>query len=149
MIILYGIKNCDNIKKSRKWLDKNSIEYVFHDFRIDGIKKTMIKEFIENIEIKFNKGDWKSLNCKPMVGEMKFKWKGIKRVKENKVIKIIFNIAYTLFLRLNFDSFFNSENKITPESSIIWVGIFQVFIVHIEPMIIEQIPYKANKFNFE
>ena len=61
-----------------------------------------INKGIENIEIKFNKGDWKSLNCKPMVGEMKFKWKGIKRVKENKVIKIIFNIAYTLFLRLKF-----------------------------------------------
>ena len=51
MITLYGIKNCDSIKKSRKWLDKNSIEYVFHDFRIDGVKKTMIKEFIENIDI--------------------------------------------------------------------------------------------------
>ena len=51
MITLFGIKNCDSIKKSRKWLDKNSIEYVFHDFRIDGVKKTMIKEFIENIDI--------------------------------------------------------------------------------------------------
>ena len=53
MITLYGIKNCDSIKKSRKWLDKNSIEYVFHDFRIDGVKNTLIKEFIENIETVF------------------------------------------------------------------------------------------------
>ncbi len=50
-IILYGIKNCDGVKKSRKWLDKHSIKYVFHDFRVDGIKKTMVKEFLENIKI--------------------------------------------------------------------------------------------------
>ena len=75
MIILYGIKNCDSVKKSRKWLDKNSIEYVFHDFRIDGIKKTMIKEFIENIEIKLliNKRStsWKKLSNKEKLVEKK------------------------------------------------------------------------------
>ena len=48
---------------------------------------------MENIEIKLGRGDWKSLNCIPMVGEMKFKWKGRKRMKANDVIKIIFNIA--------------------------------------------------------
>ena len=46
---------------------------------------------MENIEIKLGRGDWKSLNCIPMVGEMKFKWKGRKRMKANDVIKIIFN----------------------------------------------------------
>ena len=50
-IILYGIKNCDNIKKSRKWLDKNSVEYSFHDFYINGINKPIIIEFLKNIEI--------------------------------------------------------------------------------------------------
>ena len=68
MITLYGIKNCDNIKKSRKWLDKNSIKYVFHDFREDGVKKAIIEEFIENIEITLliNKRStsWKKLSNK-------------------------------------------------------------------------------------
>ena len=41
-ITLYGIKNCDNVKKSRKWLDKNSVEYAYHDFRLDGIEKSLI-----------------------------------------------------------------------------------------------------------
>ena len=50
-IILYGIKNCDNIKKSRKWLDKNSVEYSFHDFYINGINKPIIIEFLDNIEV--------------------------------------------------------------------------------------------------
>jgi len=75
MITLYGIKNCDSIKKSRKWLDKNSIEYVFHDFRIDGVKNTLIKEFIENIETKLliNKRStsWKKLSNKEKLAETK------------------------------------------------------------------------------
>ena len=50
-IILYGIKNCDNVKKSRKWLDKNSVEYIYHDFRLDGIEKSLIEEFLKNIEV--------------------------------------------------------------------------------------------------
>ena len=33
MITLYGIPNCDTIKKARNWLEKNSIEYQFHDFK--------------------------------------------------------------------------------------------------------------------
>jgi len=75
MITLYGIKNCDSIKKSRKWLDKNSIKYVFHDFRIDGVKKILIKEFIENIETKLliNKRStsWKKLSNKEKLAETK------------------------------------------------------------------------------
>lgn len=36
-IILYGIKNCDTVKKARKYLDAKNIEYTFHDFREDGL----------------------------------------------------------------------------------------------------------------
>ncbi|TDF41558.1 ArsC family reductase [Alteromonadaceae bacterium M269] len=38
-ITLYGIKNCDTIKKAKKWLESNNIEYTFHDYRVDGIEK--------------------------------------------------------------------------------------------------------------
>ena len=64
-ITLYGIKNCDNVKKSRKWLDKNSVEYAYHDFRLDGIEKSLIEEFLKNIEVRLliNKRStsWKKL----------------------------------------------------------------------------------------
>ena len=30
---LYGIKNCDTVKKARKWLDENGVDYQFHDFK--------------------------------------------------------------------------------------------------------------------
>jgi Spx/MgsR family transcriptional regulator len=37
MIILYGIPNCDTMKKARRWLDEQAIEYRFHNYKKDGI----------------------------------------------------------------------------------------------------------------
>lgn len=55
--ILYGIPNCDTVKKARKWLDANGIEYRFHDFRKDGINESMIREWMKTqpLEILLNK----------------------------------------------------------------------------------------------
>lgn len=47
MTTLYGIKNCDTIKKARKWLSDNDIEYNFHDVRADGIDAATIENWIE------------------------------------------------------------------------------------------------------
>ncbi|WP_346836902.1 ArsC family reductase [Microbulbifer sp. SAOS-129_SWC] len=47
MITLYGIKNCDTVKKARKWLEKNGVEYRFHDFREDGINQVPLEEWLE------------------------------------------------------------------------------------------------------
>ena len=33
---LYGISNCDTVRKARKWLDANGLEYVFHDYKKEG-----------------------------------------------------------------------------------------------------------------
>jgi len=43
--ITYGIKNCDTIKKMKKWLDAENIEYRFHDYRVDGLDQTMLETF--------------------------------------------------------------------------------------------------------
>jgi Spx/MgsR family transcriptional regulator len=37
MTTLFGIKNCDTIKKAKKWLDTHQITYSFHDYRTDGL----------------------------------------------------------------------------------------------------------------
>ncbi|MFT7261474.1 MAG: arsenate reductase, partial [Glaciecola sp.] len=37
MITMFGIKNCDTIKKARKWLETESIDYQFHDYKKDGL----------------------------------------------------------------------------------------------------------------
>jgi Spx/MgsR family transcriptional regulator len=46
VITVYGIKNCDTIKKACKWLTDNGIEYKFHDFRADGVDATSIENWI-------------------------------------------------------------------------------------------------------
>lgn len=38
-VTLYGIKNCDTMKKARAWLDAQRIAYDFHDHKVDGITK--------------------------------------------------------------------------------------------------------------
>lgn len=44
MTTLYGIKNCDTIKKARKWLEANQIDYTFHDYRADGLDESWLAE---------------------------------------------------------------------------------------------------------
>jgi arsenate reductase len=45
MQTLYGIKNCDTVKKARQWLDENSLVYRFHDFRADGLTQAQLIDF--------------------------------------------------------------------------------------------------------
>ena len=49
-VTLFGIKNCDTIKKARKWLDSKGIDYNFHDFRVDGIDKKQINAWLTQVE---------------------------------------------------------------------------------------------------
>lgn len=46
MITVYGIKNCDTIKKARRWLEAHGIDYRFHDYRADGIDAAFLNTFI-------------------------------------------------------------------------------------------------------
>ena len=47
MTTLYGIKNCDTIKKARKWLSDNGVDYNFHDVRVDGIDAATIEQWVD------------------------------------------------------------------------------------------------------
>lgn len=49
MITLYGIKNCDTVKKARKWLDQHGVEYRFHDFREDGLDQDTVRGWLEEL----------------------------------------------------------------------------------------------------
>ena len=44
MTTLYGIKNCDTIKKARAWLSANNIDYTFHDYRQDGLDTPWLEQ---------------------------------------------------------------------------------------------------------
>lgn len=45
-IALYGIKNCDTMKKARAWLDANAIRYVFHDYKAEGVDPARLDHWI-------------------------------------------------------------------------------------------------------
>ncbi len=42
-ITLYGIKNCDTMKKARAWLDKRGVEYAFHDYKTKGVERAKLE----------------------------------------------------------------------------------------------------------
>ena len=54
MTIIYGISNCDSVKKSLNWLNKNNIDYQFHDLRKDGLPNELLSSFFEQL-------DWQEL----------------------------------------------------------------------------------------
>lgn len=37
-VVIFGIKNCDTMKKARAWLDGNGVAYVFHDYKTAGVE---------------------------------------------------------------------------------------------------------------
>jgi len=40
--VIYGIKNCDTMKKARAWLDSQRVEHEFHDYKVAGIDRTSL-----------------------------------------------------------------------------------------------------------
>lgn len=50
MIKLYGIKNCDTVKKARKWLDEQQLSYDFHDFKTAGINRDIIAQWLTQLD---------------------------------------------------------------------------------------------------
>ncbi len=49
MVTLYGIKNCDTIKKARAWLQAAGIEYAFHDYKKDGLSAELLDSFLAEL----------------------------------------------------------------------------------------------------
>lgn len=53
-ITVYGIPNCDTVKRARDWLDRQGIAYDFHDVRADGVTMEMLERWA-------GRSDWHSL----------------------------------------------------------------------------------------
>jgi arsenate reductase (glutaredoxin) len=48
-ITIYGIKNCDTMKKARAWLDKNGVAYEFHDYKTAGIERARLEKWEKKV----------------------------------------------------------------------------------------------------
>ncbi|HBF31499.1 ArsC family reductase [Rhizobium sp.] len=53
-ITLYGIKNCDTMKKARIWLDDHGIDYAFHDYKAKGIDR-------DSLQLWCSKAGWETV----------------------------------------------------------------------------------------
>ena len=49
MIVIYGIKNCDTMKKARAWLDGRGIAHAFHDYKAAGIEKGRLEAWVSQL----------------------------------------------------------------------------------------------------
>lgn len=47
--VLYGINNCDTVRKARKWLETHGIDYRFNDFRIDGLDEKDLRAWVKAV----------------------------------------------------------------------------------------------------
>jgi arsenate reductase len=47
-ITIYGIKNCDTMKKARAWLDDRGVAYAFHDYKSEGVEKAMLQHWAKD-----------------------------------------------------------------------------------------------------
>jgi arsenate reductase len=48
-ITIYGIKNCDTMKKARAWLDKHGVDYAFHDYKTAGIERSRLEQWSKKV----------------------------------------------------------------------------------------------------
>jgi arsenate reductase len=48
-ITIYGIKNCDTMKKARAWLDKKGVAHAFHDYKIAGIERERLERWEKKV----------------------------------------------------------------------------------------------------
>jgi arsenate reductase len=46
---IYGIKNCDTMKKARAWLDKHGVDYAFHDYKAEGIDRARLERWVKKV----------------------------------------------------------------------------------------------------
>ena len=56
-VTIYGIKNCDTMKKARTWLDAHKVAYEFHDYKTAGIDKPVLEAWAKKVgwEVLLNK----------------------------------------------------------------------------------------------
>jgi len=48
-IAIYGIKNCDTMKKARAWLDNHGVVYAFHDYKSVGIERERLERWAKKV----------------------------------------------------------------------------------------------------
>ena len=80
MLTIYGIKNCDTMKKAFLWLDKNSVAYQFHDYKKSSLDENTLNHWLDTL-------GWQAL-----VNQKGTTWRKLaldKNILDNQTIKPI------------------------------------------------------------
>jgi len=73
-MIVYGIKNCSTVKSAIDWLNKNKVEFEFHDYKKSGITETKLNDWIKQV-------GWESL-----VNKRGTTWRQLDEAVQRKVV---------------------------------------------------------------
>ena len=49
IVTIYGIKNCETMKKARAWLEEHGVPYAFHDYKLEGIERARLKAWARDV----------------------------------------------------------------------------------------------------
>lgn len=49
LVQVYGIPNCDTVRKARAWLDANGLAYAFHDFKKEGADPDLVRSWVKAV----------------------------------------------------------------------------------------------------
>ncbi|WP_078121973.1 ArsC family reductase [Thiosocius teredinicola] len=82
MVTLYGIPNCDTMKKARAWLAEHNIDYSFHDYKKAGISEKLLRAWV------------KELGWQPLLNTRGMMWRKVPqeikdRIDEASAIKLM------------------------------------------------------------
>ncbi len=81
-ITIYGIKNCDTMKKARAWLDQHKVDYAFHDYKSAGIERAKLEGWAK-------KAGWETLLNRAGTTFKKLPDKDKDGITEAKAIKLM------------------------------------------------------------
>ncbi len=81
-ITIYGIKNCDTMKKARAWLDKHDVDYAFHDYKSAGVDEDKLERWAK-------KAGWETLINRAGLTFKKLPDKDKEGLTENKAIALM------------------------------------------------------------
>ena len=73
-ITLYGIPNCDTVKKARAWLNDQGVDYLFHDFKKAGVSRAMLEGWTSVVS-------WDAL-----VNRRGTTWRGLPEARRDAVV---------------------------------------------------------------
>ncbi len=87
-ITLYGIRNCDTMRKARQWLDAHGVDYQFHDYRKDGLDEEQLRAWVDELgwEALLNKRGLTWRKLPPAVREAIDEESAIQIMRENPAI---------------------------------------------------------------